>query len=281
MFGYVVPNFQALPEDRQKRFRAFYCGLCRTLRKKYGVAGSATLSYDMTFLSMLLHALYELEERGGAERCAAHPVRAHDYVESDVMDYVADVNIALAYHKLHDDWMDDKNLISAGGRSLLKQAYRRVKAARPQKCEAIETWLSKIHDYESEGTLHIDLPVNATGNMLGELFIWPEQTQWAQALRNMGNGLGRFIYFMDAYDDLRQDVRKGRYNPLKALMDQENYEALCRAAMMAMVAETTEAFEGLPVILDADILRNILYSGVWTRYAFLQDRRNEHDKGER
>ena len=55
-------------------------------------------------------------------------------------------------------------------------------------------------------------------------------------------------------------------------MDRPDYEELCRSAMMMMVAEATEAFEQLPIILDADIIRNVLYSGVWSRYAFLQEK---------
>ena len=71
MFGYIVTNQKALPEDRQRRFRALYCGLCRTLRKRHGLAGSATLSYDLTFLAALLNALYEPGEVEGRERCAS------------------------------------------------------------------------------------------------------------------------------------------------------------------------------------------------------------------
>ena len=79
MFGYIVTNLNALDADRQKRFRALYCGLCRTLRKRHGFAGSATLSYDLTFLALLLNALYEPGEEAGAERCPAHPAKRHEY----------------------------------------------------------------------------------------------------------------------------------------------------------------------------------------------------------
>lgn len=279
MFGYIVTNQQALPEDRQKRFRALYCGLCRTLRKRHGLAGSATLSYDLTFLASLLNALYEPGEEAGRERCVAHPARAHDYVVSPVMDYVSDMNVALAYHKCRDNWLDDRSLVSAGEGALLKQAYRRVETAWPERCAAIVGWLDEVHRLEREGNPGIDPLVNATGRMLGELFIWPEQRLWSEDLRAVGDGLGRFIYFMDAYDDLPRDRRKGSFNPLKPLADREDYEALCRSAMMMMAADATEAYERLPVVLDADILRNVLYSGIWSRYAYLQERREKKEKG--
>ena len=279
MFGYIVANPEKLPKERMQRFRAVYCGLCATLRRRHGLAGSATLSYDLTFLALLLNALYEPGERQGKERCPAHPAKPHDYAISPVMDYVADMNVALAYHKCLDNWRDDRNLLSAGEGALLKKAYRKVEAEWPDKCAAIEAWLKQIHDIEDRQLNEIDPPVNATGRLLGELFAWPGDDTWAEALRAVGDGLGRFIYFMDAYDDLSQDLKKGRYNPLKGLRDREDYEDLCRSALTMMVAGATEAFETLPIVLDYDILENVLYSGVWSKYAYLQNKRNAAGKG--
>ena len=280
MFGYIITNPSSLPKERQERFRAVYCGLCRTLRQRHGLKGGATLSYDLTFLALLLNALYEPGERSGTERCPARPVKRHEYVTSPVMDYVADMNVALAYHKCRDNWIDDRNLVSATEAAVLKRAYETVRTAWPQRCAAIEAWLEEIREIEARRLPQVDPPVNATGRMLGELFIWPEQKDWAEELRQIGDGLGRFIYFMDAYDDLPADLRRKRYNPLRGLRDGENYEAFCKDAMTMMVADATEAFERLPVILDADIIRNVLYSGIWSRYAFLRNKRNASKKGE-
>lgn len=279
MFGYIVANQASLSQERQKRLRAMYCGLCRTLRCRHGLAGSTALSYDLTFLAMLLNAVYEPGEQAGRERCAAHPAHRHDYVASPVMDYVADMNVALAYHKCLDDWRDDRRLISAGESALLKRAYRRVEHAYPGRCADIEAWLQEIRALEADGASQIDPPVNATGRMLGRLFVHPEHAMWAGDLETVGDGLGRFVYFMDAYDDLPADMRKGRYNPLRSLRDREDYESLCKSALMMMAAEAAEAFERMPVVLDADILRNVLYSGIWSKYAYLQEKRNAPGKG--
>lgn len=280
MFGYIVTNPASLPKDRQARLRCIYCGLCRTLRQRHGLTGSATLSYDLTFLSLLLNALYEPGEQAGSERCPAHPVKRHEYVVSPVMDYVADMNVALAYHKCRDNWIDDKSVASAVEAAVLKRAYEAVKAAWPKRCEAIEAWLDEIREIEARKRPEIDLPVNSTGRMLGELFVWPAQEEWNAELTQIGDGLGRFIYFMDAYDDLPADLRRNRYNPLRSLRDGANYEPFCKDAMTMMIADATEAFERLPVLLDADIIRNVLYSGIWSRYMYLQGKRNAAKKGE-
>lgn len=273
MFGYVIISAENLPKERQERFKCLYCGLCRRLRLKYGLRGSATLSFDMTFLALLLNALYEPEERTGEERCLPHPVRRHGYVDTDVLDYAADMNVALAYHKCLDDWRDDKNFISVAEAKLLKRAYDDVSKRYPDRCADIVAWLDEIHAIEAAGDEALDPPVNATGRLLGKLFAWHPGDMWAETLYEIGDGLGRFIYLMDAYDDLPGDVKHGRYNPLKSLSQRPDYEDFCKAALTLSVADATRAFELLPIERDLDILRNILYSGIWTKYALIQKRR--------
>ena len=278
MFGYIITNAELLPKERQERFRSFYCGLCRRLRQLYGLRGSATLSFDMTFLAVLLNALYEPEEIAGRERCLPHPFKSHDYIDSAVMDYVADMNVALAYHKCEDNWIDDHSLLSAAEARLLKSAYDQVVDRHPERCGAITDWLEEIHAIENASLEAIDPPVNATGKLLGQLFTWHENDLWASQLCMIGDGLGRFIYLMDAYDDLPEDVHRKRYNPLKAYRQRPDYEAFCQAAMMMAVADATQAFEMLPIVRDADILRNILYSGVWSKYALIRKKRESRQK---
>lgn len=278
MFGYIITSAESLPKDRQERFRAFYCGLCRKLRHEYGLTGSATLSFDMTFLAVLLNALYEPDEREALERCVPHPFKRHSYVESPVLEYVADMNIALAYHKCLDNWMDDKNVLSAAEARMIRAAYRQVEIRHPRRCLNIEKWLDDIHGMESQNLMQIDPPVNATGAILGKLFMWREDDIWAETLREIGDGIGRFIYLMDAYEDLPGDMRRGRYNPLLVYRQRPDYEAFCQSALMLAIADATRAFETLPILRDADILRNILYSGVWSKYALIRKKRESDQK---
>ena len=121
-----------------------------------------------------------------------------------------------------------------------------------------------------------DRLANLTGEMLGSLYRWRED-EWADSLEKIGQSLGRFIYLMDAYDDLEGDLHHGRYNPLRELSGQEDFEELIRQSMMLVMGECTREFELLPLIRDVDILRNILYGGCWGRYQLKQQKR-EKDK---
>jgi len=273
VFGYVITNCKTLSEEQRIRFKSFYCGMCRTLRERHGNLERFTLSYDMTFLAIALSALYEPEESIGRERCLAHPFKAHDYAVSKITEYAADMNIALAYHKCIDNWQDDHNPFYGFSGVALRSAYKKVCAAWPVQCRAIEEWMNEIRKIELAGIQEIDPPMNLTGKMLGTLFQYDPSDFWADQLYKMGDGLGRFIYFMDAYDDLKKDIKKKNYNPLKNIMHQDNFEDLCRDGLMMMMADCADAFEQLPVVRDAELIRNILYSGVWSKYGYIQVQR--------
>ena len=277
MFGYVITNCKALTPEQQQRFRALYCGMCHTLHVRYGNLGRFTLSYDMTFLAMVLSALYEPEETVGRERCLPHPAKPHEFVLNPAMEYAVDLNVALAYHKCADNWQDDHNPAFAAAKGLLSRAYRRTCGYRPEKCAAIQAWMDGIREIEKQNVGEIDPPVNLTGRMLGELFAWRDD-HWSKELRRMGDGLGRFIYFMDAYDDLEKDLRHDKFNPLKSIRQQENFEALCKDALTLMMADCADAFECLPIVRDADLIRNILYSGVWAKYNYIQSKKEKSAK---
>ncbi|MBE5801446.1 MAG: hypothetical protein E7319_04075 [Clostridiales bacterium] len=275
MFGYVTIAPEGLSQEGRDRYRACYCGLCRTLGRRYGSLSRLTLSYDLTFLFLLLNSLYEPGEESAQERCALHPLKPHAYVCNEIADYCADMNIALSYHKCLDNWQDDRSLLGRGEAALLEKAYQQVKSRYPEKCGQLENCLSEIRQVEmQEATL--DGAANLTAQMLGVIYRYRDD-YWADTLAKVGECMGRFIYLMDAYEDLPADLRKKRYNPLTGYHQNEDYEAFVHQSLMMLIAECTEAFETLPLVKDMDILRNILYGGCWMRYHALKKRR-EKDK---
>ena len=119
--------------------------------------------------------------------------------------------------------------------------------------------------------------------MLGEIFCWKED-EWANELRTLGFYMGKFIYLMDACEDYEDDVKKKHYNPLIYVEkgSDQDFDTLCRLLLTSMVSECAKSFERLPILLHADILRNILYSGVWSKYEFLQlKKRRQEEKAKK
>jgi hypothetical protein len=260
MFGYIATNPKALSKEENNRYEQFYCGLCHQLAEKYGRIGCATLTYDMTFLAMLLSALYELEEIQGIRRCVPYPVKRHPYVTTSATAYASDMNVVLAYYKCLDDWNDDHNPIAREKSRQLEKYLPSITEANSDQCMAIADTLRRLGDMEKADVLNPDLPANCFGELMGALFVW-RRDEHADTLRRMGASLGRFIYLMDAANDLKSDIKKERYNPLVAQLETDFTPMLTM-----IVAECTAEFENLPIRRDRNILQNHLYSGVWQKY---------------
>ena len=274
MFGYVAINPQALSEEEQARFRAFYCGLCHVLHAEYGTAGRLTLSNDMTFLSLVLCALYEPAETCYHERCVLHPAKKHAAITHAGASYAAAMNILLAYHKCLDDVADDGGLRGRAGRAALEKDYQRVRAQYPGQCDTVGACLGRIAALERAASPDLDALARCSGEMLGACFAWKEDV-FAPHLREMGAALGRFIYLMDAYEDYDADMKRHRFNPLGALHAQPDYEERMEEILALEMAACVRAYDYLPIQQDANLIRSILYSGVWRRYAALQAKRKE------
>jgi len=125
---------------------------------------------------------------------------------------------------------------------------------------------------EKSGEINPDLPANCFGNIMSEIFVVKED-EFSGKLRSFGKSLGRFIYIMDACLDLKSDIRKERYNPMTAYSSED-----FRSVLNLMMADCTEKYRRLPIDRDRNLIENILYSGVWTRYASENKKRNERQE---
>lgn len=276
MFGYVTICEPELKVKDLRKYKAYYCGLCRTLKERYGSMGQFTLTYDMTFAVILLTSLYESETKLSLHRCKVHPVKKQGMLQNLMTEYAADMNMILAYYHLKDDWEDERKASGFIGTHALKGKVKKITQMYPRQSKVIQEELSQITAYEKEGILDIDKVAGCFGRLMSELFVYQEDL-WEERLRKMAFFLGKFIYIMDAYEDLEKDVKEGCYNPLKDLSKEEDYEKRCQEMLCMMIAEASAQFEGLPCLLDIDILRNILYDGVWTKYRKIQEQKKKSE----
>ena len=106
----------------------------------------------------------------------------------------------------------------------------------------------------------------------------PKDDQWAASLSRIGFFLGKFIYILDAYDDLEEDIKKNHYNPFKSICNEQGFDDRIKGMLQMMMAECSKEFEYLPILENAEILRNILYAGVWTVYYKTLKARREQKK---
>ena len=264
MFGYVTANIKELTQDQQMRYNQIYCGICRQIRQRSSNLSRLGLSYDMTFLALLLMSLYEPEETSGKRACSLHPCRPKGWVDSECIQYAADMNVALAYYNALDDWKDDGKWSAKVLSGIFGKRYDEIQSRWPRQCTAISACIAELSQLEKENCPNPDEPANCFGRLMAELLVCWEDL-WAEDLRQMGMALGRFIYLADAARDYDRDRQKGKYNPYIAMGMEKNWPQWEEYLVLAM-GRCTEAFERLPLVQDKALLDNILYSGVWTNF---------------
>ena len=126
MFGYVSINKAKLTEEEYEAFTSYYCGVCKATGDVATHTARLGLSYDITFLALLLGSVFcEGEER--EIRCPVHPQKKRKCRFNDrVVDYAAGVGVMLSYLKLADDWHDEKSIKALMGMAVFRRGYKKV-----------------------------------------------------------------------------------------------------------------------------------------------------------
>ncbi len=272
MFGYIVVNQPELRIREWEIYHSYYCGLCRVLKKKYGRGGQATLSYDMTFLLILLSGLYEPETICGESRCIMHPGKKHMYRCNELTEYVADMNMLLTEYKCMDDWKDEGKRFRLMLAGILERRTGVSRRKYARKLEQIASAMEELSRREEQGETDLDRMAGGVGRVMAQV-VSVRQDEWEAGLQRFGFYLGKFVYLMDAYEDIEEDLKKGRYNPLKERYGNPGFEEDCRDILTMMMSACCREFEQLPILDNVEILRNILYSGVWSRYEAVRSAR--------
>ena len=280
MFGYITVDKPEMKVKDFYRYKAYYCGLCKSLQENYGLKGRVTLSYDVTFLVLVLTSLYEPKEEKSESRCPVHPIKKIPVLQNEISRYGADMNLLLTYYHFEDDWKDEKSLKGIAGIHFYKKQAKKICKEYPRQSRVICKRLRELAVYEQKGETDIDLVAGTFGHLMEELFVL-KKDRWEPYLRKFGFFIGKFIYIMDAYDDLEKDLKNGSYNPLKPFYHsrtKEEYENSVREMLVMMMAEAGNAFEHLPCVEESQIIKNIIYSGVWSNYNKIQKEKQEKGK---
>ena len=266
MFGYVRINKMDLTFREFDYYKGYYCGLCKYLKENHGEVSRLSLNYDITFLIVILTALYKLDSDITYERCIANPLKKKMRIVNEITKYAASMNILLSYYKLEDNLYDDNGIKDKLAYELYKGKLKKAYEKYPQKAEYIKQQLGNLRELEKQESKSIDKVSNTFGNLMGEIFVY-KKDEYEQNLRNIGFNLGKYIYILDAYEDLEEDNKKGRYNPFIDYIDkkEELKNKVDRLISMSL-GMATKNIEQLNLEFNKSIIDNIIYSGVYLRY---------------
>lgn len=263
MFGYVRPFRPELKCKDFDLYRATYCGLCRCLRRRYGLISPILLNFDFTFLALLL---WEPEEgftpcRG---RCHANPLRTVSMCpDSPALELAAGESVILAWWKLRDTVRDEgvwKSLPARGLSWLLGPAYRKAARRYPDFDGAVRSCLGELNRLEGEACPSLDKTADAFARLLQAAA--PREGERGRVLAQLLYHLGRWIYLADARDDLEEDKLAGRYNPVAA-----RYGPAGDDGSLGLTMDNSLAMMGAALQLGdfgcrKPLLENIIYFGL-------------------
>lgn len=271
MFGYVKVNSPELKVKEYEYYRGAYCGLCRSMGKCTGQCSRMTLNYDFVFLAMFRIGMEKIPVSFEQKRCLAHPLKKRNSMrQNPALEYCANAAALLNYHKIMDDLSDEKGMKKL--RAILVKPF--VKHARKKALRAglsdldarIAQELYRLSELEAQKMASVDAPAEVFGDILADIVSYGLEDHDARIAAAVGKGVGKWIYIIDALDDLEDDAKKERYNPFLLLyggMPKKESLGSMEDALKNELCDVESAID----LIDFDnemvqnIICNILYIG--------------------
>jgi len=270
MTGYVRPLRCELRLREWDEFRAAYCGLCHALARRYGFLSRFLLGYDYTVLSLALSA-YSPPGTVCLMRCPASPFRRKPCRGGPSADLAADLTVLLSLGRLRDTVADEswfKGLPARVALLFLSRAGRRAARRQPDVHVCVIGELARLRVIEAEHTAALDPAADTFARMLSHLAHSLSNEDGRRVLGRLFYHLGRWVYLMDACDDLPRDAKSGAYNPVAARfglpdgqMTEEVRETVRRTARLSR-QEIEAALALMPCAPAVPLLENIFLLGL-------------------
>ncbi len=271
MFGYVRADTPYLYIKDQQLYRAMYCGVCKGIAQTSGQTARMGLSYDVTFLSVLLHNILGEDVKIEKQHCLTHCIKARQMAEVDELTLrLGAFNTVLVYYKYTDDIQDGDR--GRGKRLWFKKGFKRVKKAYPEIEKIVRDNLADQERTERAKTDSVDRAADATATMLVQFSSYALGEKSTEHTRKLFYALGKWIYLIDALDDYDEDVKKGAYNPFALA-----YKAPCRKDLLlgkfgeevrfifqSVFLDIGESVAKIPFRFNRDLSDNILFRGLPT-----------------
>ena len=265
LFGYVRVYKPEMKFKDYDLYKGVYCSLCKELGKRYGLISRLTLSYDFTFFAMVRMAVRMGCVKFKNSRCTFNPAKkCYDCGRgNEDIAYTADISMILFYFKLLDNIADGsffKKLLCKIIMPYAKHVYKKAKSRQNEAAEIIEKQMARQSEIEMNNA-GIDEAADPSAKMLSLLLTDKLDCENAEALRQFGYMVGRWVYIMDAVDDCEYDVKSGSFNPLKKRFGTDEFEAYCKEMLNLTIGEAINQYKKLKIFRFNDILKNILFDG--------------------
>lgn len=278
MLGYVKIFKPELKVREYEVYCGYYCGVCKSIGARYGQLPRMTLSYDAAFLALLLESVSDTSDAPTQEHCVAHPlIKKKTIIRNAAIDYAADVMLILAWYKLIDDAKDEGKLYAKGTMAAFRRKFRKLQKAHPELCKGIEEHLSELAVLEEEKCPHLDMAAEAFSKIMEIIFteglkVLNCDYDISESFASIGYHMGKWIYLIDAADDIEENVESGAYNPLIYRFNYDKSESVSdfrtrieddlKFNLYHYLAMIGSCLDSLEIHKNKGIIENIIYFGL-------------------
>lgn len=279
MLGYVKVDKGELKVREYECYTGYYCGVCKSIGARYGQLPRMVLSYDAAFLAVILESLSDAPDKMNREHCIAHHIQKKPIIRNAAIDYAADVMLILAWYKLADDVNDENKFSARVAMSAFKGIHRKLKAAYPTLCAEVEENLNQLSTLEKDKCAGLDQVADSFAKIMDIIFaegvrkLYGAGDERAQVLGRIGYHMGKWIYLVDAIDDIEENLQTGAYNPLfyryeydKASETPAQFrtriEEELKFNLYQYLAVISQSLDEIDIKKHKGILENVIYFGL-------------------
>ncbi|HEX3038524.1 MAG TPA: DUF5685 family protein [Oscillospiraceae bacterium] len=278
VFGYIRPQKSELLVREYEQYKGIYCNLCKQLGENYGVAARLTLSYDCTFLAMVMLSLSEDCPGFQTGKCVVNPLKKCTYCSGgqQSFQFASALSVIMTYHKVKDDIADSGffgKIRSIFLLPLVSHAYKKAKKNYSQLAQIVSAAMTMQNQAEHSEQPSIDFCAEPTAQMLSQVFklVAGDNEMNMRVLEQFGYFLGRWVYLMDAADDMKKDIKSKSFNPFaiklklemsssSALFEQAN--SYCNEVLNATLSQAAAAVQLMSFHHFEAIILNIVLLGL-------------------
>lgn len=269
-----MPYTNELKVREWNLFRSYYCGLCKEITARYGQIARFALTYDCTFFALALASIHDEKVCCSAKRCPIHPIAKRPVKQSSpALASAAAANTILAYHKLADDKRDEGGAIPLLASAALNRAYNKARRDNPGFDKMVREKIAELSRLEQANCSNIDLAAEPFALMMACIASdLHDQTNDKSKAERFGYNVGKWLYLIDALDDIEKDMLSGSYNPFIAAGKPHETETFisfhnrmkqrAERLLMHTLAQIAHSYEELAISVNNGLFENVIYIGM-------------------
>ena len=269
MFGYLNIEKDKLQEGQQGLWQTFMCGLCFSTKKLYGNYPRVFISNDVNFFNVLFHSVTNTDVTVTNKRCFSHPITARSVLDTtELTDKLSIANVLLTYWNIYDDTVDGGSAKKKAALRLFRRSYNKAKKDFVELDEMLAKRYGQLRELEQSNCESIDRVAHAFAQLSQDFATLVLGEHANDYLQTLCYNLGKWIYLIDALDDVTKDLKRHNYNPFVACYGVQSVEELkskyneLQFEMFAVLNRIAQSYNDLNLSKYTCILNNVLFDSI-------------------